>query len=245
MIKKINLLTIVIILCVVMVSALALSFVLFPEDSVESDNEAQQLIADNNNVVKKAKEKRPVVIERKVNESDHYVGDLSAPVHIIEYSDFECPFCYSFSKTMTKVKEEFGDKVVIAFRHFPLQSHKNAIPAAIASECAGEQGKFWEMHDKLFDNAKNHELNLDQYRTNAEGLDLDLDQFDTCLREEKYKDKIISSMAEGKRNGVSGTPASFVNGEVVPGAYPFDDFIDSQKREREGMKTIILRHLKK
>jgi len=180
---------------------------------------------------------------RSVSEEDHIIGKLDAPVQLIIYCDFECPFCAQFSDTVNQIKDEFGDKVVIAFRHFPLRSHFNAISAAITSECASEQGKFWEMHDKLFADNKAGRMGVEQYKKDAEELELDLVKFNQCLDTEQYKDKIEAQLEEAKSFGVTGTPGNFVNGEPIPGAYPLEDFTDSQGNKREGMKSIINRHL--
>ncbi len=183
---------------------------------------------------------RPV---RPIDKTDHIWGNLNAPVQLIIYDDFQCPFCARFYDTVEKIKKEFGDKVVIAFRHFPLRMHLYAYPAALAAECAAEQGKFWEMYDKLFIDNKAGQLSKDQFKQDAADLGLDQAKFNQCLDTEKYKDKIQAQMVEGRNFGVNGTPGNFVNGEPVPGAVPFDDFTDSSGRQREGMKSIIQRHL--
>ena len=145
--------------------------------------------------------------------------------------------------TQEQIKKEFGDKVVIAFRHFPLRTHTYAYQAASAAECAAEQGRFWEMYNKLFIDNKAGQLNKNQFKKDAEDLGLDRAKFNRCLDTERYKDKIQSQMVEGRNFGVNGTPGNFVNGEPVPGAVPFEDFTDSSGRQREGMKSIIERHL--
>lgn len=181
-----------------------------------------------------------------ISEADHIIGNLGAPVEYIVYGDFEDPFSADYSATVKKVIENFGDKIVTAFRHFPLTTtHNNAMEAAIASECAGEQNKFWEMHDKLFENNAAGKLNNEQYLIDAEELDLNIDKFKKCLNNKEREDEIYKQIADARQAGVLGTPASFVNGQSLPGAYQFDDFIDSGKYDREGMNTIITRHLQK
>ena len=180
---------------------------------------------------------------RNIDKTDHVWGKIGAPVEIIIYDDFECPFCAQFALTIEEVKEQFGDKVAIAFRHFPLRGHANAVPAAIASECAAEQDKFWEMHDKLFEANRTDSLGNASIVSDAEELGLDMDSFNSCFESEKYISKVQEHLDEGRKYGVSGTPGGFVNGEPIPGAYPFEDFTDSQGREREGLKAIIERHL--
>lgn len=180
---------------------------------------------------------------RPIDETDHYKGDISAPVQLIVYDDFECPFCANYAKTIEQIIDEFGDKVVVAIRHYTLRTHPNAVPAAVASECAADQGKFWEMHDKLFENNRNDNMGMDQYKQNAKEIGLDPAEFDKCLDTFRHKDKIAKQLQEGRDAGVSGTPGAFVNGEPIAGAYPFDDFVGSDNRPKEGMKSIIERHL--
>lgn len=153
-----------------------------------------------------------------------YMGKKKAPVTIVEYSDFECPFCARGAQTMDQIKEQYVDdgKVKIVFKHFPLAFHKNAQKAGEAAECAGDQGKFWEMHDKMFENQKS--LMVDNLKQYAADLGLKADKFNTCLDEGKYAQKVMDDMADGKRNGVSGTPAFFVNDVMVSGAQPIENF---------------------
>ncbi len=179
-----------------------------------------------------------------MSEADHLWGIIEAPVKLIVYSDFECPFCADFYDTLKQVKDEFGDKVVIAFRHYPLASHSLALNAAEASECAAEQGKFWEMYDKLFGDNKAKTMSTTQFKKDAVDLSLDQAKFNQCLDTEKYKDKVLAQMLEGKNAGVTGTPTSFVNGQFLVGAYPFKDFTGNDGRPELGMESIINKLLK-
>src|SRR3989339_326683 len=180
---------------------------------------------------------------RPIDPTDHIKGEAGAPVEIIVYSDFECEFCANFSDTLKKAEEEYGEKLAIAYRHYPLRLNPNSEAAAIASECAAEQGKFWEMHDKLFMDNKNNNMGPEQFKQDAAAIQLDRVMFNQCLDTEKYKDKIWMQFAEGKDAGVAGTPNSFINGEPVPGDVPFEDFTDSAGVERKGMKSMIEKHL--
>lgn len=159
-----------------------------------------------------------------VDDSDHVRGDLNkAKVVLIEYSDFECPYCGRHNPTMIDVYEEYGDDVAWVYRHFPLTSiHPEAIPAALASECAEEQGKFWEFSDALYENQTL--LSNEYYTELATDLGLDIEQFTSCYESQKYLDKVESDQASGSAAGVTGTPATFVNGQLVSGAYPFETF---------------------
>jgi protein-disulfide isomerase len=149
-------------------------------------------------------------------------GSANAKVTIVEFSDFECPFCSRVLPTMKKVEEVYGDKVRVAFRQFPLESiHPNARKAAQASLCAHDQGKFWEMHDALF--AKQKELAVGQLKGHAVALGLDAEKFNTCLDSNKYDKQVTADLEAGQAAGVSGTPALFVNGRLVAGAVPFEE----------------------
>ncbi|MEK7183142.1 MAG: thioredoxin domain-containing protein [Patescibacteria group bacterium] len=151
---------------------------------------------------------------------DHVRGDLKkAEVVIIEYSDFECPFCSRHHPTMLQVAEEYGDKVAWVYRHFPLSFHPQAEPAALASECAAEQDKFWEYADELF---LNQALLGDSYLKSLAGdLGLNQKKFDECLDSKKYQAVVDAQTGTGAAAGVNGTPATFINGQMVSGAVPF------------------------
>jgi len=161
----------------------------------------------------------------EITNEDHVRGNLKSKVTFVEYSDFECPFCSRFSKTVDEVYEEYGDKVRFVYRHFPLSFHPQSRSAALASECAGEQGKFWEYHNKLFENQK--KLGEKVYNEIADDLGINNNKFKDCIKTEKYASKISSQAQGGGAAGVSGTPGSFIidaNGEKTPikGALPFD-----------------------
>jgi len=181
---------------------------------------------------------------KPVSKDDNLFGPLSAKVQMIVYCDFECPFCAEFFDTLRQVRNTYKDKASIAYRHFPLLTHNNALPAALAAECAAEQGKFWEMHDLLFADNKSNRLNSEQYKKDAKELNLDVVKFSQCLETEKYKSKIEEEMLAGRNSGVTGTPTIFINNEIYPGAVPFEDFTESDGTKAEGMKSMIERMLK-
>jgi protein-disulfide isomerase/uncharacterized membrane protein len=164
----------------------------------------------------------------------HVKGRPDAPVTIVEFSDFQCPYCSRVVPSIDKVLETYGDQVRVVFRQFPLNSiHPMAQKAAEASLCANEQGKFWELHDAMFANQK--ALGVDQLKTSAAGLGVNADQFNTCLDGGKYAPKVAADLAEGSTAGVSGTPAMFVNGRFLSGAVPFETlagFIDDELRRK-------------
>lgn len=216
-------------------------------DDLNADKNAAGLAdrnkAENQNAVNDVKAQMMKRL-RPLDDTDHILGEKDAPVQMIVYSDFECPYSAKFSDTMKEVKQYFGSKVAISFRHYTLSTHANAIPAAEAAECAADEGKFWEMHDLLFADNKAGRMNMEAHQQNAGDLGLDKVKFSQCLTGEKYKDKIIAQMIEGRNVGVTGTPTIFVNNEIIPGAYPFEDFSRSDGTQAEGMKKIIEKKLK-
>lgn len=157
-------------------------------------------------------------------------GNANAPVTIVEFSDFQCPFCRGAEETIKKVMAEYGDKVKVAYRDFPLRSaHPRAEASAEASRCAGEQGKYWEYHDLLFSApAKLDPAGLLEHAT---ALQLNETQFLSCLNSEKYKSAVDADLKAGSRARVNATPAFFVNGVFISGAQPasvFSKAIDSE-----------------
>lgn len=167
----------------------------------------------------------PSVPVRAIDKSDHVLGDLKADVQLIVYDDFECPFCLRHADTIRKIHQEYGDKVAIAFRHFPLTSlHPDAQKAAEASECAADQGKFWEMYDKLFEDQANKTMGVDQFKKDAKTIGLNTKKFNDCLDSDEFASKIQQQQAEGVTFGVTGTPGNFLNGQLISGAVPFEQF---------------------
>jgi predicted DsbA family dithiol-disulfide isomerase len=156
-------------------------------------------------------------------------GPANAPVKIVEFSDFECPFCGQFNPSLEKVRAEFGDKVRIEFRQYPLPNHANAQKAAEAGLCADEQGKFWEMHDAMFkDRAK---LSVPDLKAHAAELKLDTARFNACLDSGKTANRVREDMKAAAAAGVSGTPAVFVNGRLVGGALPPAELVAAVREE--------------
>ena len=147
-------------------------------------------------------------------------GPATAPVTIVEFSDFECPFCGRLFPTLKIVERIYLDRVRIVYRQFPLRRiHPTAQKAAEASLCANEQGRFWEMHDSLFGDQEH--LTIDALKARAATLKLDRTAFNTCLDSGKQAAAIDKDIAEGTKAGVTGTPAMFINGRMLVGAQPF------------------------
>jgi len=158
-------------------------------------------------------------------DDDAILGDEDALVTIVEFSDFECPYCARFySDTMGQIVSEYIDTglVNLVFRDFPLSFHANAQKAAEATECAEEQDQFWEMHDTIFENQA--AITVDDLKQYASDLGLDTEAFNECLDSDKYYDEVQNDFQEGQSYGVSGTPAFFINGRELVGAQPFSAF---------------------
>ncbi len=180
---------------------------------------------------------------RSLDPADHLWGPIAAPVQLIVYDDFECPFCAQLYDSIQKAKTEFGSDIVVAVRHFPLSSHEQAVPAAIASECASDQGKFWEMYHELFADSKAGRLSSEEIRTNGGTIGLDESAYSDCLTKGQYTDKILAQKAEIKELGVIGTPASFINNQYLPGAVPYEDFTHPDGTAALGLRSLIKQKL--
>jgi protein-disulfide isomerase len=149
-------------------------------------------------------------------------GSANAPVEIIEFSDFQCPFCQRANPTVEQVLKTYGDRIKFVYRHYPLPNHPNARPSAEASACAQVQGKFWEYHDRLFANPTR--LADADLKAHAAAIGLDTAKFDTCFDNRQQKPGVDKDIADGEAVGVTGTPAFFINGRAVEGAQPFESF---------------------
>jgi protein-disulfide isomerase len=148
-------------------------------------------------------------------------GNPKAPVTLVVFSDFQCPYCGRVETTLAQVQKAYGEKVKIVWKHQPLPMHPNAVPAAEAAEAAREQGKFWEMHDKLF--ANQQALNPELYEQYARELGLNLDKFRAAEKSGRGGQRIRDDQAIAGKIGVNGTPTLFVNGERIVGAVPFEE----------------------
>ena len=157
-------------------------------------------------------------------------GDPKAPITIVEFSDFQCPFCKKSESTLHELLTKYSGRVKLAYLDFPLREiHPQAQSAAEAARCAGEQGKFWEYHDALY--AEQSKMDGAALLTRARALNLDEKTFQSCLNSGKFKSKIEADLEQGSKVGVAGTPGFFVNGVFLSGARATADFekiIDSQ-----------------
>lgn len=231
----------------VLVSIVLSAWALFEITSMKTDIVA--INKDISNVLEEVKEikTRPAQPERTQPspaqpqnvtvsiDDDPIKGDKDAPVTIIEFSDYQCPFCKRFyDQVVPSLEEEYVSKgkVRMVFRDYPLNFHKKAVPAAIAANCAGEQGKYWEVHDFLFENPD--KLEIDAILSATQELGLDHGKFEKCVNDKTDKEaEINNDFADGQKYGVRGTPSFFIGktgdgkemtGIYVRGAQPYNVF---------------------
>jgi protein-disulfide isomerase len=169
------------------------------------------------------KPSRPIA---DVKSDGPFIGSASAKVTIVEFSDFQCPFCSKGAAVVHDLKKKYGDKVKIVFKNFPLPFHQNARGAANASFCANEQSveAFWKLHDWMFENQE--KLDIPSLKEAGKKIGVKADVFAQCLDSMKYSAKIDSDMKEGQDVGVKSTPTFFVNGQLVSGAQPIEVFAE-------------------
>jgi protein-disulfide isomerase len=156
-------------------------------------------------------------------DDDPFLGEKSAPITIIEFSDYECPYCQQFHlETFSRLLEEYGGHIRFVYRDFPITPvHDNALPAAIAANCAGELGDYWDFHDGLF---RSEGLGRDAYVQLAASLGVDLPAFEACIDGARYSDEVLADLDYAYRLGVNATPTFFINGILLVGAQPFENF---------------------
>lgn len=163
-----------------------------------------------------------------VQADDHVKGATSSSVVLVEYSDFECPACAAYFPMVTALVEQYKDDITFVYRHFPLtQIHPRAVPAAVAAEAAGKQGKFFEMHDLLFENQETwakEGVAQDHFIAYAQQLNLDIEQFTQDLDDEVLAKKVQKDFAEGRSLNVTGTPTFFLNGTKLTNPQSLQEF---------------------
>ena len=159
-----------------------------------------------------------------VNKFDHVQGNVKAPLQLVEYGDYECPHCGRANAVIKKIQEVMGDELVYVFRNFPLEeAHPHAMHAAIASEAADAQEKFWEMHDLLFLNQQH--LDDDNLVVFARQIGLDIILFEQDFEKPDLQEKVEEDFESGVRSGVNGTPSFFINGEKYNGLWEGDELL--------------------
>ncbi|MBI3179639.1 MAG: DsbA family protein [Deltaproteobacteria bacterium] len=166
-------------------------------------------------------------------------GSKEAWVTIVEISDFQCPYCRRVGDTLKQVEQKYGDAVRVVFKHNALPMHPRAKPAGLAAECAGEQGKFWPMHDELFANQQQlDDPNLEAY---ARKLGLDLGRWKSCYASGKHGERLDADQRLANQLGARGTPAFFINGRFLSGAQPFERFAEIIDEELAKAKASGMR----
>lgn len=164
----------------------------------------------------------------QISNHDHIIGKKEAPVELLEYGDYQCPYCRNAYYIIKEIQKEMGDDMRFIFRNFPITSiHPHSFHAALAAEAAAEQGKFWEMHDMLYENQDQLEdAHLVEY---AKKIDLDIARFEEDFSKSSHYDKIREDYNSGLQYGVQGTPAFFVNGEIFQGNWMSPEFLSYLK----------------
>jgi protein-disulfide isomerase len=163
-----------------------------------------------------------------VSSTDHFQGNENAPITLVEYGDYQCPHCGHAYPIIKKVQAYFGDNLKFVFRNFPLENiHPFAVPAAIATEAAAKQDKFWQMHDIIFENQTN--LHGNSFSQFAEALNLDIEQFNVDIENVFVLNKVEADFESGIKSGVNGTPSIFINGIKYNGMVETQDLIDALK----------------
>jgi protein-disulfide isomerase len=165
-------------------------------------------------------------LKTPVSPEDHAQGDSLAPVTLVEYGDYECPHCGRAYPIVKGVQKHFGKRLLFVFRNFPLtQSHPHAEPAAETAEFAGSQGKFWEMHDLLFEHQ--NRLGLPLFEQLAEELDLDPEALSASLESHEFVARVRADFNGGVRSGVNGTPTFYINGVRHNGSFDFEYLVEA------------------
>lgn len=164
-------------------------------------------------------------------DDDPFLGTDGAPITIIQFAEYQCPYCGKAGEAVDQVLENYPGKIKMVYRDFPLSFHPRAIPAAVAANCAGEQGKYWEMHRLLMSNQR--ALEESDLTGHAAALSLDMEKWNTCRADPAQEAEVTADMEDGAAVGVSGTPAFFINGIMLSGAMPYERFQELIDRELE------------
>ncbi|OIP58281.1 MAG: disulfide bond formation protein DsbA [Candidatus Levybacteria bacterium CG_4_10_14_0_2_um_filter_36_16] len=219
---------------VLIVASFLLGYLVARVQLLEKASKTAQIQAPTAQAPQNGQPQAPVGKVKVANGKLPVNGKESAKITIVEFSDFQCPFCGRFyTDTLPQIRKDYIDtgKVKLYYRHFPLDFHPAALPTAIASECANEQNKFWEFHDKVFNEQdkisvqnQTQDQIKEQLKTWGQELGLNTSQFDSCLDSEKYKNNVTTDTADGKTAGTSGTPTFYINGTQLVGAQPFSAF---------------------
>jgi protein-disulfide isomerase len=165
---------------------------------------------------------RPMGLTRPVSELDHRLGPPDAPVQLVEYGDYQCPYCVQAAPSVKQILSTYEGRLLFVFRHFPLVSqHPHAWRAALAAEAAGAQNRFWAMHDHLL--AHEHDLSDEELRGHARALGLDMTAYERDIQDPALAERVRSDALSGLHSGVLGTPTFFVNGRRLEGGFRSDE----------------------
>lgn len=165
-------------------------------------------------------------------DNDPYLGAEDAPVVIVEFSAYACPFCgRHFTQTLAPLIENYGEYVRYVYRDFPIINPNVSFPSSLAAQCANEQGQFWAFHEVLFNNQNRLAEGLSFFRETAEDLELDIDEFIVCFEEQRYADEVQNDMLDAQLLNLTGTPSFFINGQFISGAQPYEIFERLIRRE--------------
>lgn len=198
----------------------------------------REIIHANMKALEKAQAEQPMPVGRIVA-SDHKIGFNDSAVEIIVYCDYNDLFCAEYYDDLRVLVDEYDNKITVAFRHFPLPTGQVGFTAALAAECANVQGVYWEASEALYDLKKGDNLSNETIMDTVGALAVDKDKFLACLEDEERIDELDKTVDAAERFGVYGVPTTYVDGVPLPGKYPLDDFIDSQERQRKGLRAII------
>lgn len=189
----------------------------------------QQVMRDEISRLKKKYNYEIAVQRAKVSlDGEPIRGGSNASITIVEFSDFECPFCKRAQKTTSQLRDRYGDKIKWVFKDFPLNFHAHAMSAHLASQCVYRQDEklFWRYFDEIFNPSNHVKLDPDSLRSLAVKSGVDMAKYDKCLNDPAVREEIDADIEEGKKLGVSGTPAFFINGILLSGAQPLDEFVN-------------------
>ncbi|MCX6744669.1 MAG: DsbA family protein [Candidatus Parcubacteria bacterium] len=190
---------------------------------VEQKTTMAQSLLQNSNSVYQANLPTLALKPTIETEDDPYIGAATAKIVIVEFADFECPYCFDSYPTVRRLAVDYPNDVKIIFRDFPNTAiHPDALNAAMAASCAFDQGKFWEYHDWLYENQGN--LSLENLKLLATDAGLDATVFNQCLDSQKYLNEAKNDLQDGIQLGITGTPTFFINGFEIQGSFPYENF---------------------
>jgi protein-disulfide isomerase len=179
-----------------------------------------------------------------ISDKEKIVGSIKAPVKVLVYEDYSNVFSADNSEVIKKLETDFGDKVVVAVRPYVSREKPISISAAIAVECASDQGKWQDMRTDIFNAVKNNNLSVDGIKAAAGQIGLDQTKFGECLTSPEKQGIMLQVAEDAKKFSVYGAPTIFVNNELVVGARPYDDYLDESGAKVEGLKSLVERQIK-